>query len=470
MKEIAQVLLFKANESICGIDSDLVTQILRVPQITKIPFCDESIIGLCHIEGSVISVFDVEKLLFGLNYEVDRESQKARILTIKYNETRFSLLVSEVYSNIDISSATINYTQEANSHIIGIIKTKENIIQILDPIKLLNKVKKIEMPKNEISDNSKTVAISKKIDEKQKKYLFFRLGDEGFAINSELIREIIVPSSELTQISDAPKELLGIMTLRDEVIGIIEFAELFDKKRVASEHNKIIIIQSTKGVAGLYVDSIIDIRDISDSALEPLPQIYNHGKFEAICMLDGSIFSIIDDKILHAQIEKTNFDGLLNIKKETQTKDEAKEDSNVEVVIFFVGDNEYAIETSLVQEIIRFTKITQLPGSPDYLLGIMNLRGRIIPILSLHKRLQETQKQSDDAKIVVCTYKNSSIGFVVDGISEVLEISSLLLKEYKNKDTIIEGAIALKDRVIQKLSLDKYLLEDNLVFEGFIGG
>jgi len=98
------------------------------------------------------------------------------------------------------------------------------------------------------------------------------------------------------------------------------------------------------------------------------------------------------------------------------------------VVFFELASEHYAIDSMGVREIIRMQAITKIPGAPESVLGVINLRGKVTPVLDLKKRLgllangesQETQ----ETRIMVVEVEGQYVGLVVDGVSEVSRIPS----------------------------------------------
>ena len=90
---------------------------------------------------------------------------------------------------------------------------------------------------------------------------------------------------------------------------------------------------------------------------------------------------------------------------------------------FMLGEECYAIEISLVTEIIGIQRITQVPELPDYVKGIINLRGKIIPVMDVRMRFRKDSKgYSDRTCIIVVEIKNIFIGLIVDSVAEVIDI------------------------------------------------
>ena len=95
-----------------------------------------------------------------------------------------------------------------------------------------------------------------------------------------------------------------------------------------------------------------------------------------------------------------------------------------QVVSFSLGEEEYGVDIMTVQEIILYGCITQVPEVPEHVLGVINLRGNVIPILNLRRRFGMADQPAEDAtRIVVMNLNGRTVGVVVDGVNEVLRLS-----------------------------------------------
>jgi purine-binding chemotaxis protein CheW len=134
----------------------------------------------------------------------------------------------------------------------------------------------------------------------------------------------------------------------------------------------------------------------------------------------------------------------------------------LQLVGFHVGGEEFVIDILRVQEIIRTQQLTRVPNSPDCMEGVMNLRGKIIPVIGLRKRfgLEEAPPNKQN-RIVVVEIKGAVLGFVVDAVSEVLRIPtgsvepppriSLVEREY------VAGVGKVGDRLLILLDADRLM-------------
>jgi len=137
------------------------------------------------------------------------------------------------------------------------------------------------------------------------------------------------------------------------------------------------------------------------------------------------------------------------------------------LVTFNLGE-EYGVPISQVQEIVRVGGITMVPNSPSYMEGVINLRGRVLPVLNLRKRLGLSDKEMSKAsRIVVTEIGSKVIGLLVDVVSHVIKIPPQYVEpapeEVLEVDTdYITGVGKLNDKMIILLDLEKLLRREKL--------
>lgn len=137
------------------------------------------------------------------------------------------------------------------------------------------------------------------------------------------------------------------------------------------------------------------------------------------------------------------------------------------LVTFNLGE-EYGVSIRQVREIIRVNGITMVPNSPPYMEGVINLRGRVLPVLNLRKRLKLSPKDiGKTSRIVVAETGDKVIGLLVDSVSHVIKVSPESVEsapeEVVEIDTdYITGVGKLKNRLIILLDLEKLLRKENI--------
>ncbi|MBN1970037.1 MAG: purine-binding chemotaxis protein CheW [Candidatus Delongbacteria bacterium] len=127
----------------------------------------------------------------------------------------------------------------------------------------------------------------------------------------------------------------------------------------------------------------------------------------------------------------------------------------------------YAIDIKLVSEIIGITKITPVPCVPKYIKGVINLRGHVIPVVDIRLRFgMEARPYDETTCIIVIIHKDLLIGFIVDNVEEVVEITEdnidLPGKFKESKNHFVEGLGKIDEKVKIILSIEKLLERDDL--------
>ena len=135
----------------------------------------------------------------------------------------------------------------------------------------------------------------------------------------------------------------------------------------------------------------------------------------------------------------------------------------VQLVGFYLGEEEFGVDIQNIREINRMVDITRVPRTPDFVVGVINLRGNVIPVINMRKRFGLPEKDSDKStRIVVVEVYNKTIGILVDGVSEVLRIPAGIIEPPPDivsgiHTKYIEGVAKLQDRLLILLNLEKVL-------------
>ncbi len=129
----------------------------------------------------------------------------------------------------------------------------------------------------------------------------------------------------------------------------------------------------------------------------------------------------------------------------------------MQIVIFNVNHEQFAIEANQVEGINEILNITKVPKAPEYILGLINLRGNIITILDIHKLLNMPQYNSFENNIVIVNVKDEVIGIVVDQVDEVVEIQEGNINTIEIQENYIKGIIQIDNRIITLITLEKLI-------------
>ncbi len=135
----------------------------------------------------------------------------------------------------------------------------------------------------------------------------------------------------------------------------------------------------------------------------------------------------------------------------------------LQLVSFNIGEEEFGVDILQVQEINRMLEVTRVPNAPEYVEGVINLRGKVIPVVDLRKRLGMPEKDHDkNTRIIVMELGGKVVGFVVDAVQEVLRIPRGVTEPPPSiaaggNAEYIRAVGKLDDRLLTLLDLEKVL-------------
>ena len=135
----------------------------------------------------------------------------------------------------------------------------------------------------------------------------------------------------------------------------------------------------------------------------------------------------------------------------------------LQLVVFDLAAEYYGVDIGDVREIIRMQSITRIPGAPEFVEGVINLRGKVVPVLDLRKRLnRRINEQTKESRIVVVNIGSSDVGVIVDAVTEVLRIPVSAIEPPSSMITDAEsdylrGIAKLDTKLIILLDLNKAL-------------
>lgn len=140
----------------------------------------------------------------------------------------------------------------------------------------------------------------------------------------------------------------------------------------------------------------------------------------------------------------------------------ARAGEELQLVSFRVAEEEFGLEILRVQEIIRIQQLTRVPASPDFIEGVINLRGRVIPVISLRRRFGLPQQPADkQTRIVVVEVNGSVLGFMVDAVSEVLRLPASTVEPPPRLGRVereyVRGVGKLDNRLLILLDIDRLM-------------
>jgi purine-binding chemotaxis protein CheW len=437
---IDEILIVKHNDISFGIPTVYVGQILRVPDITPMTMAPQEVRGLSAVGGTIATVLDFNALL-GLP-KCEGRDQKNRVITLEEPFGSLCLLVDEVSVSITVDQASVEYLDDPTDAIAAIIRHDDVLIQVVNLEYAVGTIHKTTVSPRKITDKHSHISEPIASHEETMRYLVFKMGTEEYAMLIDNLREILTASAPLTAIAGANDEVLGMMSLRDELIVVVDLRVHYSCEPHNSEKSRIMIVERNNKTLGLMVDEIVDIFEFGQSCIEVHSAVDSVNQIEGIIQHEERLISLLGNGLCDL-VMATNEEFI--IANNVINDDIANEEASCEVVVFKLGKEEYAFPIEEVAEIIDMTDITPVVNAPAMVDGIINIRGQIVTIGSLHKRLGIINADMDNQKILICHAPTGRIGFFVSSVSDVLGIQKNQMVQNEDGDGMFSDVLHLDD-------------------------
>lgn len=453
--QVQEILIIKNTHENYGISTEDISQISRVPNLMPLPLRPYGVRGLCTVSGTVVSMVDVNLLLD--MPEIDLSDTKARIISLSEDVSTNALLVNDVYNTVEIDQENIEYLDTKDDPIIAIYKYDDMLIQIISLEELFLKMKKVSIEAKEVV----TGKIKENIEKEAAscRFLIFTMGIEKYALEIDYLQEIILADKECTDISGTSEEVLGLITLRDELLMVIDLRKYYGFSTQREESNRILVISYEGKKIGLLIDAIIDIKNIYEKDIEYMSETFEGNKIAGVIHDEDYLVSFFDDNLLK-EILKKNETFIDSDSLEKQDDDSSSEEEEHEVIVFKLAGKEYAFDIDYVDEIIDIVSSTEVAFTSKEIGGIINIRGQIVATLSLFEKLGIPTVLSEESKIIICNIEGDRIGFIVDSVSDIMNISQEEIKEedegYFNNIFLLEQG----ERLILSLDIQKIVSKE----------
>jgi purine-binding chemotaxis protein CheW len=260
----------------------------------------------------------------------------------------------------------------------------------------------------------------------------FALAGQDYALPVDTVLEIRAMPREVAHVPGTDEVMVGVVELRGTLLPLVSLSRLLGLEDRASDRDArhIVIFRMGAAAVGLVVDRMTAILHVPRDAIDPVPPVLNRGRGEtriaAICRLEGGkrLVSVLaparlfDDETA-SRIQADAQGGA------AQMSATASADSLTEqFVVFRLGTEFYGLPILAVDEVVRCPEhLTRVPGAPAFVEGVMNLRGKVVPVISQRSRFSVPGEAAGGARrVLVVTIDGLSAGFLVDAASEVMAV------------------------------------------------
>jgi len=271
----------------------------------------------------------------------------------------------------------------------------------------------------------------------------FTVAGQEYAMPVEDVQEIVQMPEHVVRVPRTASHVLGVMTLRNRLLPLLSLRQAFGLPAPsASDRARVMVVALDHELLGVVTDSVNEVLRVPKAKVNPLPGVLKRdgvvSDLTAMCQLDEGrrIVTIVSAQRLfsRAAVEeaKQAVDDLAHQQQQVPDDEEEQSsgDEEYQVVVFRLDKEEFGLPIESVQEIVRVPEqLTRVPQAPAEVEGVMNLRGTVLPVLDLRRRLGlPTAGRTDRQRVMVLLSNGTRTGFVVDAVSEVLKISRSVIQ------------------------------------------
>jgi purine-binding chemotaxis protein CheW len=460
-----QFVTFLSGDEVFAADMSPVKEIIRVPQVVRVPLAPAALEGLANLRGKVLPIISLRRL-FGFPELEHDDSTRALVIDVGQP---LGFVVDRVSSVMGVDAGHIedvgSISTTVNTEVLsGLIKDAGGhaMIMVLDFAKLIQRefsqIAAITKNASVASAAQAQVQSEEEDSSDELQLVSFNVEGQEYAIAIEDVQEIVQVPEAVIHVPHSESHVLGVMTLRNRLLPLVRLRRIFGLPDSDLDEKSRIVVLTLNGVSvGVVVDAVSEVLRVSKSGVDALPALLaregNLAEVTAICRLDNGkrLVSIMTARNLfdHSAIK-----GALNTVNESklETSTEGKEvddnlDDDEQVVVFRLDKEEFGAPIASVQEIVRVPEeLVRVPQAPSFVEGVINLRGTVLPVIDLRLRLGLKQvERTDRQRIMVFLISNVRTGFIVDQVAEVLRIPKAAIEpapQLSNEQSLLLSRMA----------------------------
>jgi purine-binding chemotaxis protein CheW len=402
------VLLLGAAGDCLALPAANVMEIIRPPVTTRVPHSPPNLLGLANVRGAVLPIISLTGLV---GNEQSPASATTRVVVVK-GRTTVGLLVDEVKE----------LTNSAKGRRIDL---EALLNESFRPLTRLDR--KGQPPVAEIAAPEETAA-----DELV--FLAFTVRKQQYALPLNEIVGIAALPEVVASLPRTDTAMIGVAEIDGSLVPLVSAAVLLGlaPDETGRHAGRVVLIRLGDTRVGLVVDRLKEIVRVSPGDLDTVPTVLTRGigeaQVEAICRLDEGrrLISILAPAQLFDAETVTRVLAHAEHGGQAMSDGETDAAETEQFIVFSVGGETYGLPIGYVDEIVRCPdRLTRVPRAPAFVAGLINLRGKAIPIIDQRQRFA-VAGHGDGARrrIVVVTTNDLQVGFLVDNVSEVVTLAS----------------------------------------------
>jgi purine-binding chemotaxis protein CheW len=427
-------LLFQLGGAAFAFRLSEVAEIIRAPVLTRMPLVPPSLLGLANLRGVVLPVVSLRRLLRLPDAPPD---DAARVIVLR-GEVPVGFMVDRVDHLAAIRAGADDGDVDADGAVT--IAAGGSTGKLLDPQRLLSGpfgrlgLSGVRTASPATAAARAPAAQNAAAAQALVSLLGFDVGRQEYALPLHSVREIVPLPDHIAEVAHSETAVLGVMTLRERLLPLVSLRTLlgFPPGERRDQRGKVVVLSLGGGVVGVVVDATREILRVGADAIDAAPALLTRGDGDAeivsICRLDQGrrlVALLSPERLFRADVVRRILAEQGGVSGDAMTQTEANSMADEQFIVFRLGGQDYGMPIAAVSEVVRPPEhITRLPKAPAFIDGVMNLRGAVVPVVDLGRRLDvAAAEQAGARRILVVAIGGARAGFVVDSVSGIVKAS-----------------------------------------------
>jgi purine-binding chemotaxis protein CheW len=492
-----QFVTFFSGDEVFAVDISPVKEIIRVPVVVRVPLAPLALEGLANLRGKVLPIISLRRLC-GFAEVPDNDATRALVIDVGQP---LGFVVDKVASVVGVDSSQIEAVGQlsttVNTEVLSsLIKDVGGhpTIMVLDFAKLIERefgqIEAIVRKTGVAGAEQASTQSEEEESSDELQLVSFNVDGQEYGIAIEDVQEIVQVPEKVIRVPHSDSHVLGVMTLRSRLLPLVSLLSMFGlPPRELDEKSRIVVLTQGGVSVGVVVDSVSEVLRVSKSGVDPLPTLLaregNLAEITSICRLESgkrlvSIMtarSLFDNSAIKEALNAvTENEQEVNRQAAVEVDDQLDDDE--QVVIFRLDKEEFGAPIASVQEIVRVPEnLIRVPQAPSFVEGVINLRGMVLPVIDLRRRLGLNQvERSDRQRIMVFLISGVRTGFIVDQVAEVLRIPKSAIEsapQLSTEQSLLLSRMAnlqKQKRMVQLLDPPYLMAQSELAALASVGG
>jgi purine-binding chemotaxis protein CheW len=436
----SRFLTFEAGGQIYALKAEDVLEVIRMPAVARVPQGPPALLGIGNLRGTVLPIASLRQLL-GQVAAAGNGTARAIVLDIgaPIAVAVDSVAALEYASEEQIDTRPREVGAVGTERLLGVFSVArgEGVAKILDIKAMLEAAfsnRSRARPREARPQAAARVGEERSGANETETLVTFDVAGQEFALPLADVQEIVPAPDSVTVVSHSEAAVLGVTTVRETLLPLLSLRSLlgFPAKQGASEREKVLVVRIGDARVGLVADRARAIVAADTRLVDPVPpvlaaRIGGESRVKSIYRGEAGrrLISILAPQQLFRDDVMQKLGAAQPSRSAHDESTNAAPRQELTFLVFRLGDDEFGLPIDAVMEVARVPdQITRLPKTPEFLEGVVNLRGEVLPVVDQRRRFDMPPPESAEGRrLIVVKTERHRAGVIVDSVSDVLRSS-----------------------------------------------